>query len=243
MKKTMTKIAIAAAMILPAQFAFSQSSPYGFSLSNPHDGLYMGVEGSYAKTKNNSLEVIEPEYDGVVLTEDIRQTSFRDPKFADEGAGAGLFFGYRISEGKFTIATEATYGHSFISNNNNLSDSFELSSEFGITILPGVWLNDNVVLQVHLGASQLRIKSRAGTEVFDTTDTGFSFGAGIQIYANEQLSFRASFTRSTHNHKTGEWIDVYEITDGGLELTDTAFFEYDSTLRRNKFAASIVYNF
>lgn len=235
MKNTMLKIATLAALLLPAQAAFSQTSQF--------DGPYMGVEGSYAQTKNNAIEIIEPEIDGVYLENDVPSTSFRNPKYDADGVIAGLFFGYRLSEGQFTLAAEASYSNNFVENDANVLDSFELTSEFGFAIQPGVWLNENVVLYGHLGATQLRAKSRAGNETFDSSDTGLVFGAGIQMYINEQLSIRGSYTRSTHNHKTGEWIDIYTIADGDLVFSDVAYFEYDSTLRRNKFSASLVYNF
>ncbi|MDG1438516.1 MAG: outer membrane beta-barrel protein [Emcibacteraceae bacterium] len=218
--------------MLPAQFAFSQTST--------HDGLYMGVEGSYSKVKNNSVNVTVPEFDGFYWEGDVLSETTRDPKYSQDGAAAGLFFGYRLSEGIYTLATEATYTNNFISNKVDPLDTFELSSEFGIAILPGVWVNDDVVLYGHLGASQLKVKSQLGSELFDTSDTGFIFGAGAQVYVNENLSICASYTRSTHDHKSVEFIDVFDI---GGTLIDVAFFEYDSTLKRDKFAASLVYNF
>ena len=61
--------------------------------TSEHDGLYMGVEGSYAKTKQTDLTVIEPEFDGVVLEDDILSSTTRNPLYTAEGGAAGVFVG------------------------------------------------------------------------------------------------------------------------------------------------------
>ena len=94
-----------------------------------YDGLYMGIEGSYAKTKQTDLTVIAPEFEGVVLESDILSAITRNPLYTAEGGAAGVFVGYRISQGQFTLATEASYSYSFISNEPNASTKFEQTND------------------------------------------------------------------------------------------------------------------
>jgi len=82
-----------------------------------HDGAYMGIEGSYGKTSQSDLTIITPEFDGVVFEGDILSTTTRNPLYTAEGGGAGVFLGYRISEGQFTLAAEANYTYSLFQMN------------------------------------------------------------------------------------------------------------------------------
>lgn len=84
--------------------------------TSKHDGFYMGIEGSYAKTKQTDLSIVAPEFEGVVLENDILASATRNPLYTAEGGGAGVFVGYRVSQGPFTLASEVNYAYSFISN-------------------------------------------------------------------------------------------------------------------------------
>ena len=208
-----------------------------------YDGLYMGIEGSYAKTKQTDLTVIAPEFEGVVLESDILSATTRNPLYTAEGGAAGVFVGYRISQGQFTLATEASYSYSFISNEPNASTKFEQTNEFGVSLLPGIWVSQDVVVFGQVGFSQLKLNSFSGLEQFNNSDSGLVFGGGIQVYLSSQISFRASYTRSTHNHQTNDNVDVYQLVSGNLEQTGVANYKYDHAIKRDKLSISMIYNF
>ena len=208
-----------------------------------YDGLYMGIEGSYAKTKQTDLTVIAPEFEGVVLESDILSAITRNPLYTAEGGAAGVFVGYRISQGQFTLATEASYSYSFISNEPNASTKFEQTNEFGVSLLPRIWVSQDVVVFGQVGFSQLKLNSFSGLEQFNNSDSGLVFGGGIQVYLSSQISFRASYTRSTHNHQTNDNVDVYQLVSGNLEQTGVANYKYDHAIKRDKLSISMIYNF
>ena len=208
-----------------------------------YDGLYMGIEGSYAKTKQTDLTVIAPEFEGVVLESDILSATTRNPLYTAEGGAAGVFVGYRISQGQFTLATEASYSYSFISNEPNASTKFEQTNEFGVSLLPGIWVSQDVVVFGQVGFSQLKLNIFSGLEQFNNSDSGLVFGGGIQVYLSSQISFRASYIRSTHNHQTNDNVDVYQLVSGNLEQTGVANYKYDHAIKRDKLSISMIYNF
>lgn len=219
------------------------STQTGYAQGSNHDGFYMGVEGSYNKTQHNNTTVIEPTYDGVVFEEDILSEASRNPVYTAEGAGAGLLLGYRKSSGRFTVAVEGSYSYSFISNELAGNNTFEQTNEFGAAVQPGVWLNEDIVVFGHAGFSQLQTNNTAGTEAFNNSDSGLVFGGGIQLYASDQLSIRGSYTRSTHNHKTNDNVSEYMLEEGVPVLIGSVLFEYENTIKRDKFALSLIYSF
>gem|GEM_PF-887019 len=208
-----------------------------------HDGAYMGIEGSYGKTSQSDLTIITPEFDGVVFEGDILSTTTRNPLYTAEGGGAGVFLGYRISEGQFTLAAEANYTYSFISNEPTAASRFEQTNEFGVSVFPGIWVSPDVVVFGQIGFSQLKLNSFAGNEQFNNSGAGLLFGGGIQAYLSEQISIRANYTRSTHNHQTNDNVDVYEFVAGVLEQVGTTNYRYNHAIKRDKFSVSMIYNF
>lgn len=211
--------------------------------TSKHDGFYMGIEGSYAKTKQTDLSIVAPEFEGVVLENDILASATRNPLYTAEGGGAGVFVGYRVSQGPFTLASEVNYAYSFISNEPTASTKFEQTNEFGGSLFPGVWVSPDVVIFGQIGFSQLKTNSYSGLVQFNNSDTGLIFGGGFQAYLSDQISIRASYSRSTHSHQTNENIDVYEFVSGSLEQVGVANYKYDHGIKRDKFSVFMVYNF
>ncbi len=218
-----------------AQSVYAQGSAY--------DGFYMGLEGSFAQTKHTATEVIEPTYNGIVFAGDILPESFRNPTFTDDGFGAGIFAGFRLSQGVFTVATEATYGYSFIENEPNALSSFKMTNEFGASVLPGFWIDENIVVFGRIGFSQLTSGSTAAAEIFNNSDSGLIFGGGFEVYVSDNLSFRANYMRSTHDHASSSWVNVYTLVNGVAVHTSSALFEYNYKIKRDKYAGSLVYRF
>lgn len=208
-----------------------------------HDGFYMGVEGSYAKTEHNDTTVVAPTFEGVVFEADILSETSRNPVYTAEGAGAGFIIGYRMSSGRFTVATEASYSHGFISNELAANNTFEQTNEFGGSIQPGFWIDQNIVVFGQVGFSQLQTNNVSGTEVFNNSDTGLIFGGGIQLYATDQLSLRGSYTRSTQDHSVTDNVPLYQLENGIPVLIGSVVYEYENTVKRDKFAVSLIYNF
>lgn len=211
--------------------------------TSSHDGAYMGIEGSYAKTSQSDLTIITPEFDGVVLENDILSATTRNPLYTAEGGGAGVFIGYRLSQGQFTLAAEANYTYNFISNEPTATNQFEITNEFGGSLFPGIWVTPDVVVFGQIGFSQLKMNSFSGIEQFNNSDTGLVFGGGIQAYLSDQISFRASYTRSTHNHQTNDNVDVYQFVAGVLEQVGATNYRYNHAIKRDKVTISMVYNF
>lgn len=211
--------------------------------SSVHDGLYMGIEGSYAKTSQTDLTILPPDFEGVVLENDILSATSRNPLYTAEGAGAGVFLGYRASQGKFTLASEISYAYSFISNEPTASTRFEQTNEFGASLYPGIWVDSDVVVFGQIGFSQLKTNSFSGLSQFNNSDSGLIFGGGVQAYLSPQVSIRASYSRSTHNHQTNQNIDLYEFVAGTLEQIGAVNYRYDHAIKRDKFSVSMIYNF
>ena len=80
-------------------------------------------------------------------------------------------------------------------------------------------------------------------EQFNNSGSGLLFGGGIQAYLSEQISIRANYTRSTHNHQTNDNVDVYEFVAGVLEQVGTTIYRYNHAIKRDKFSVSMIYNF
>ena len=157
-----------------------------------YDGPYIGLDGSYDKhTPVSATLITQPT--GFVLPSTAA--------YSDDGISAGIFVGYRQSLENFTVAAEARYTYSFVSNQITATDTFNPTNEYGASVMPGYWLTNEVVVFGRLGFSQQNINRNYQGSLFNNTDTGLIYGGGIEIYVNELFSLRADYTRTTHNHR------------------------------------------
>lgn len=231
-----------ACLLFSSQASLAQSSIY--------DGLYMGVEGTHSKTKHNNTVRLDPIFEGEVDVA-IPSETYRNPIYTNKGYGAGFFIGYRASHNRITLAAEGTYNYNFISRNISPTNYFEITNEFGASIMPGIWMTDQFLIFGQVGFSQLQFNNADGANSFNNSDSGLTFGGGFQIYASEKLSLRASYTRSTHDHNTSVTVTPYIETlqtFGNViipirEDQPNVTYQYFNTIKRDKFAVSIVYNF
>ena len=124
-----------------------------------------------------------------------------------------------------------------------MTSRFEQTNEFGVSLLPGIWVSPDAVVFGQVWFSQLKLNSFSGLEQFNNSDSGLIFGGGLQVYLSSQISFRASYTRSTHNHQTNDNINVFQFVDGGLEQIGVTNFKYDHAIKSDKLSISMIYNF
>ncbi|MBT5072562.1 MAG: porin family protein [Kordiimonadaceae bacterium] len=212
--------------LLASVLLFTQSA---FAQGHPQDGFYVGIDGGYDITKFKDYTVES-------LTD--REPTDNKTMYNDEGIGTGIFVGFRLSDGQFTLAVEGRYGYSFIQNEELAWDTYKQTNEFGGSILPGFWINDQIVLFGRVGFSQqTTIREFDGIDN-DHSDTGLHFGAGIQFYVSDSISLRGEYNRATFNH---EMAQVFEDTS-----TDPSTFEqvdFTNNFRRDRFQVSIVSRF
>ncbi|MCC3860262.1 porin family protein [Pseudemcibacter aquimaris] len=221
MKKTLTKIALFAALLLPVQAAFSQGSP--------HDGLYIGADATYDLTRFDSYRV-----------ESLTDMTPTDNKliYDDEGLAAGLFIGYRLSERQFTLAVEGRYGYSFINNELSVAETYENTNEFGISVLPGIWVNDNMILFTRFGASQQTVTRTFEGVLNQNSDTGFHFGAGVEIILPNNLAIRGEYNRATFQHEMSQ-----VFVDNTVDPAVTTQVDFQNKFRRDRFQVSMIARF
>lgn len=193
------------------------------------DGLYMGVDATYDISRFSDFAV-----------ESLTDTLPTDVKtiYNDEGPAAGIFIGFRFTQGRYTVATEARYGYSFIENDLSLTDSFKLTNEFGGSILPGYWLSDQIVVFGRIGFSQLTAIRTFDGILNKNSDTGLHFGGGIQLFATDTISFRAEYNRATFNHNMSQVIEDTTTIPSTFEQVD-----FINNFKRDRFQVSLISRF
>lgn len=219
MKLIIKIICLLTSVLLFAQGAYAQS--------HPQDGFYVGIDGSYDIIRIKDYTV-----------ESLTDREPTDNKFIynDEGPASGIFVGLRISDGQFTLAAEGRYGYSFIQDENIAFDTYKQTNEFGGSLLPGYWINDQVVLFGRIGFSQQTTIRLFDGILNDHSDTGLHFGAGIQLYVSDFISVRGEYSRASFNHQMSQ---VFPAT----ETEPTEVIDFTNNFRRNRFMVSLVSNF
>lgn len=218
--KSIIRIAclIASALLL-AQGASAQG--------HPQDGFYVGIDGSYDITRFKDYTVES-------LTD--REPTDNKLIYNDEGPATGIFVGVRMSDGQFTLAAEGRYGYSFIQDDTLAFDSYKQTNEFGGSLLPGYWINDQVVLFGRIGFSQQStIRLFDGIDN-DHSDTGLHFGAGIQLYISDFISVRGEYNRATFNHQMSQVFPA-------IDPDPAEQIDFTNNFRRDRFQVSIISNF
>lgn len=194
-----------------------------------YDGLYMGLDATYDITKYKQREITS--LTGFIPTDDRSI-------YNDEGPAAGIFLGYRLTEGRFTVATEGRYGYSFLENKVSAGDNFKLTNEYGGSILPGYWISPEVILYTRFGFSQLTTIRIFDGVINENSDSGFHFGAGIQFYASEKMSIRGEYNRSSYENNISQVI-LDTSTDPATPVVASSI----NKIRRDRFQVSLIYKF
>lgn len=212
--KNMFKLGgLMAFVMFSTQFAFAQQSV--------HDGIYMGVDGSYDKHEAVSITVEQSVPNLVAPSTAV---------YTDDGIAAGIFAGYRQSYDRFTVAAEARYAYSFVKNEPTTGNSYNPTNEFGVSVLPGFWLTNDFLVFGRLGFSQLNTNRLYQGSFFNNTDSGLIYGGGAEIYLNDQISFRADYTRSVHSNR----MSVVVAGNTGI---------ITNNIKRQRFRGSLIYKF
>tara|TARA_R110002096_G_scaffold309403_4_gene504000 strand:+ start:26600 stop:27238 length:639 start_codon:yes stop_codon:yes gene_type:complete len=200
MKKILALSALMLGLVTPLQFAMSQGQP--------SDGFYVGIDGSFDQLKDN-----------------INATP--DNIYNADGPAVGLFAGYRQSQGRFTVAAEARYGYSFASEETTVApiDGFALTHEFGAAVLPGFWVNDQLIVYGRIGFTNATLVDTISDIKFTNTDSAVEYGGGVEIFASETVSVRVEYTRVKF--------------EGMPILTFNAINYSDWGITRNRFRAAI----
>ncbi len=186
--------------------------PVNIALSQQYnsDGIYVGLDGSYDQIRDN-----------------IKATP--DNIYNANGTAFGIFVGYRGSQDKFTVAVEARYGYSFISNDiitTNPTQRYSITHEFGGAIMPGFWLSEQALIYAKVGFNQsTQIKTLQDIE-FKSSNSGISLGGGIQLYATDTVAIRAEYERSN--------------LKGIVPIVYNASTYNDWKVRRNRFRVALI---
>ncbi len=209
--------------------SFAMIGGSAFAQSSQHDGFYFGVDGTYDITK----------FDNFVITSNTDELPTDDKTiYNDEGPGAGIFIGFRMSQGNVTVGVEGRYGYSFIENEVSSTEIYKTTNEFGGSILPGFWVDENVIIFARVGFSQLTTERTFGGILNRNSDTGLHFGAGIEAYISDTLSLRGEYNRATYNHAM-----MQEFVDNTTNPATITVVTFDNNFRRDRFQVSIVSKF
>lgn len=157
---------ILASMVFITQTAAAQD--------HPNDGMYFGVDASYDLLKDNT---------------DLLGTTI-----SFDGPAVGGFVGYRQTKNNLSVAVEARYGYGFASWESGAV--LKATHEFELAVLPGYWINDDILLYTRLGATNNTIRVSLAGSTDTNTSTEFNYGAGVEINLLNNLSLRAEYTRS-----------------------------------------------
>jgi len=200
MKYIFTFFALLFGVMIPFQFALSQS--------HPADGPYIGIDGSYDLLKDN-----------------ISATG--DNVYSTNEPAVGIFAGFRQTQGQFTVAAEIRYGYSFARKEQTVApfDAFAMTHEFGAAVLPGYWLNDQLLVYGRLGYNHATLIDTINAVDFSNGDSSVEFGGGIEIFATPSVSLRLEYTRTAF--------------EGMTILTFNNVNYNDWKIRRDRFRAAI----
>lgn len=169
------------------------------------DGLYLGVGASYDAYK------IRQDIDAV---DDFGNSVTFNPSYAAKGWDATLFAGYGQYFNWFyiggeidAIASSAEVSNTFAVNNFALNENLRARQSYGVSLLPGVKVNDYALIYARVG--YLRTSFRAaetasvvgfGSVTESRTDwlNGFNYGVGIETSVYENTSVRGEYTYTSY---------------------------------------------
>ncbi|MBT5185457.1 MAG: outer membrane beta-barrel protein [Kordiimonadaceae bacterium] len=220
------KLFIKLSGLLISTFLFAQVVS---AQGHPADGFYMGVDGSYDITRFSHYTV-----------ESLTDREPTDDKtiYNDEGPGAGVFIGFRQSQGRFSFAAEGRYGYSFIKNTISATSELKQTNEFSGSLLPGYWVSNSFLVFGRLGFTQQMTRNLFDGITNDHSDTGIVFGGGIQLFATDRISLRGEYNRSTFNHQMTQVFEDTTTTPSTFEQVD-----FTNNFRRDRFQVSLISKF
>lgn len=229
MKKQLrlTSLSILAATLLLGSTAVSAHANYKGDLKGERmpepcppikvlkDGFYVGAQAGYdVYGIRDTINVVDP-IDGDVFT--ANPTAFAN------GAIGGLFGGYGMYFQNLYYLGLEIYGNysgasqSFTSTyvpvglvGNSIYTKFNARGSYGISVLPGIKLNDSTLAYVRLGYNRVNLKG-TGTLNFDGTiisgsssnwTGGFNYGIGLESVVWDNFSVRGEFNYTSYSSFT-----------------------------------------
>ena len=88
------------------------------------------------------------------------------------------------------------------------------------------------------GFSQLTANRVSNGIVNEGSDSGLHFGAGIEFFINETMSFREEYNRSTYMHEMSEI-----VSDTSTDPATDVQVDFRNKFRRDRFQVSMVARF
>jgi outer membrane immunogenic protein len=221
-----------------------------------HDGFYIGVGVGYDSYRvHQTSDLTDFDLTTTPATLDFSQATSSNASAT--GWMGGIFAGYGRYFDWFYLAAEINANTSnadtTLNYNNLLGASADVKmkarSSYGISILPGIKLNDSTLLAFRLGYLRTNFKANGSFNVVDpdtgvvyglaTSDSqwrnGFSFGPSIETYVAEDVSVRAEFTHTSFNSKTASGTFV--------NATDSVSVSDKFNVSNNEFMFSLLYHF
>lgn len=231
------------------------------------DGLYVGLQAGYDSYRvatqysddqtywyDNRVE--NPEFN--LIDGPIADPLFGvnlDPRLNATGAVGGGFIGY----GKYFDGLNGAYlGIEIYGNWSGAETDYELSviypdsqpegldnytaniqvqSNYGVSLLPGIKLNNATLLYVRLGYNwaNIKVKETVGTDLYasvpndtlsntvtSTSDSdtvgGFNYGLGVESTFYDNWSIRAEYSHTDFDSFTSDYNNKYEPADNQFML-------------------------
>lgn len=202
-----------------------------------HDGFYLGAQVGY-----DSYSV------GASNGPVVNGTTFsRSSDIAANGFAGGIFGGYGMYWNNFYYlggelfvnGSGASDNITSTQTNASLTTSSSAKSStgwsWGVSVLPGLKVNDSTLAYVRLGYSQARIKGQvtynsAGTIVSNTngynSQGAFQYGVGLETAVYQNVSVRGEYSHANYGSFTTN------------NTTNTKF-----SPSNNQFMAALIYHF
>jgi len=186
-------------------------APAVMPCKNLSDGFYAGLavgRDSYSVRRNTNLT-----FGGVTI--------LGNPPLSATGWVGSIFAGYgQYFSNSFYLGGELfvddsnaseSQGHSNSTATSTYNTKFTVGTGYGISILPGLKLNDSSLFYVRLGYNWASLK---GTETMTVTGTGstsasksstqggYNYGVGMETVISNALSLRGEYTYTSYNSFT-----------------------------------------
>ena len=232
-----------------------------------HDGFYIGAGLGYDSARVhesvNTWEYDAPDF----VVPSFTESASRNQSLT--GWMGGLFVGYGHYFDWFYLGAELNGNISDADSTASWSDSdgnwvsskVEMRGTYGISILPGIKVNDSSLLYARLGYLRTNFKAKnsfnfvsdpddspvtaavSGSSSNNKWRNGFTYGVGIETYVAEYVSVRGEFDHTTYNSRSvTASVDVPNLATPPVvvgNITSTAKFKPSN----NEFMLSLLYHF
>lgn len=194
------------------------------------DGFYAGVQANYDTVRANDTLTSFNEPFGITST-------YYNTKLGANGWSGGLYLGdgryfkniyYLGAEvfgnlsSNFYVRNSANPGNTDTINTAN--DKLTVGNNYGISIMPGIGINDHSLLYVRLGYKWSNFKYSATTATADAIPVtssvntskilgGFNAGVGMEMYVYDRWSVRGEYTYTNYNSMNVSFANANDATE------------------------------